>query len=236
MPQEVSHLFQLGIDLEDVAAKALRDGLASILPFRAMCRVYGAFLAEGCEVFARSIVALWSHRRGLLRTSPGPEFAQSLLLPPRTGSGVLEVPYAPDGRDLSRATTMDLAHMGGESCSRYGGLLLGVEDLANMASAIKIPASLQNVKVKDAVLPTCLADSSVMMEGRLCCRPRLSGDPSSLVWDALWPYMWQWLPQLERTLEPLLTFSSKRDGYNLTALLCQCEKAQSGTPMFLVVR
>ena len=30
-----------------------QDGLASQLPFRVLCRVYGSFLAEGAEVFAR---------------------------------------------------------------------------------------------------------------------------------------------------------------------------------------
>merc|ERR1719433_837368 len=49
---------QAGVDVSAVLVFLLEDGLASVLPFRALCRVYGAFLAEGSEVILRYALAL----------------------------------------------------------------------------------------------------------------------------------------------------------------------------------
>jgi len=43
----IVHLEELGLDVPALLIRLLQDGLAAALPFRALCRVYGAFLFEG---------------------------------------------------------------------------------------------------------------------------------------------------------------------------------------------
>ena len=58
IPEVLSHLESLGVNLEEAATRLLQDGLASKLPFRTLCRLVGAFLGEGSEVIFRFGMAL----------------------------------------------------------------------------------------------------------------------------------------------------------------------------------
>jgi len=57
-PVAMAHLEQLGVNLEDMAARILEDGLASKLPLRHFCRVVGCLLAGGSESILRYGIAL----------------------------------------------------------------------------------------------------------------------------------------------------------------------------------
>eukprot|EP00929_Paragymnodinium_shiwhaense_P084033 TRINITY_DN44917_c0_g1_i2.p1 TRINITY_DN44917_c0_g1~~TRINITY_DN44917_c0_g1_i2.p1 ORF type:complete len:665 (-),score=87.20 TRINITY_DN44917_c0_g1_i2:60-2054(-) len=212
MPAEVAHLHELGIDLLDVAAHYLLDGLASLLPFRALCRVYGVFLAQGCEVFVRQLVALWVHRRDFLMKCTSLEVARELLMPPDK-SAILHQARGKGGR-------------------------LGIDDLARLALELRIPPSLARVQTEDA--PRCLQDTlrPSLEEGDLLfCRPRLHDKTSRFIWDALWPYLWLWLPPIFRVRDPKLFYASYTDGYSLSALLDACTlHAPEDMPMLLALQ
>lgn len=54
----IDHLEELGFDLHALGVELMQDGLATRLPFRALCRVVGSFLREGSEVIMRYALAL----------------------------------------------------------------------------------------------------------------------------------------------------------------------------------
>lgn len=61
VPDLLVHLEKAGLDLPTLALHMLPDGLARLLPLRALCRVYGAVLAEGSLVILHYALALLKH-------------------------------------------------------------------------------------------------------------------------------------------------------------------------------
>eukprot|EP00928_Gymnodinium_smaydae_P063147 TRINITY_DN46819_c0_g1_i1.p1 TRINITY_DN46819_c0_g1~~TRINITY_DN46819_c0_g1_i1.p1 ORF type:complete len:629 (+),score=50.79 TRINITY_DN46819_c0_g1_i1:112-1998(+) len=221
MPAEVDHLRALDMDLEEIVLLSLQDGLAWRLPFRAVCRMYGVFLAKGSEVFVQHLVALWLHMRRELGEAPSREVATTLLLRGPAASGVIEEPRTPHAHS-ERADGL-------RSADTKCRAIMGVTDLSRRACRIRVPSALG--QIKSEVLGTRKMPCEMPF-----CRPRLNdADASQIIWDGLWAYLWQWLPPLCRTHDPCLIFSPHRHGYSLCGLLERCSSIASGSPMFLIL-
>jgi len=246
MPDACKHLRSLGVDLEDVTMRALSDGLASQLPFRAVCRAYGAFLAEGMEVFVRWLVVLWRRRRKRLLACVDREDAVRVLLPPWRDSEVVETvrrrrrrSYSAVGElvhrapcfsaEASPAATASLATPGTGGPIDYS---VSIDDLARYALELRLPKT----SAKWGRQPSMCSFADFHCDAaRVFCRPRLHGTPSRIVWDELWPYLWAWLPRRCRIRDPVLCFAAHSGGYSLSALMMACAKAPEDAPMLLAV-
>ncbi|CAJ1363755.1 unnamed protein product [Effrenium voratum] len=82
VPEVFAHLEGLGINLEEAALRFLQDGLANKLPFRALCRLVGAFLGEGWEVILRFGLALMKQKENSFLACQSVEEAFQVLESP----------------------------------------------------------------------------------------------------------------------------------------------------------
>jgi len=243
-PELHEHLLGLGVALEEVAERCLSRGLMQVLPFRAVCRAFGAFLAEGSEVFASLLVALWRHQCcGLLACGTAAE-AERLLVPPSEEMIVQE-------RARQRGTSLDEgagsptsfaingAALGIDDLVDAGnGAALGIDDLVRFALGVELPTGSSGAETLGGATPKSIEmqEYSKDDESRVFCRPRLNGEPSRIVWDELWPYLWQWLPPLFRIRDPVVAFSAHRDGFALSTLMRRCDMAAPDVPMLLAAQ
>lgn len=244
MPMVDDRMGCLGVDLEDVALRALNNGLLSRLPFRAVCRAYGAFLGEGTEVFVRILLAHWEQQQPRLELARSKAAAEALLLPSLQEANVAEVPR--------RVTSPNSKEDSQEEGSPSHGLGLGVDDLVRGALRIQIPKTLAGFvsderkddeededEMEQYLSPKTRArrKSTADEQAVVFCRPRLRTDTNSnIIWDELWSYLWQWLPPLCRIRDPVLTFAAHRDGYTMSTLLAKCHKSAEDVPMLLAAQ
>eukprot|EP00929_Paragymnodinium_shiwhaense_P041730 TRINITY_DN21673_c0_g1_i1.p1 TRINITY_DN21673_c0_g1~~TRINITY_DN21673_c0_g1_i1.p1 ORF type:complete len:657 (+),score=121.86 TRINITY_DN21673_c0_g1_i1:61-2031(+) len=216
---EMQRLKEMGVDLHEVAVRGLEQSLAWQLPFRALCRAYGSFISEGVEVFARYLVALWINRQRKLWDAHDKEAAEGLLLPSPRLCGVAEVPRQAKVTKTPRNTAMCVDRLAHEA--------LGLHVEQDVLRALRTGPLTGRLRV-----------DSTSEEHVVFCRPRLSEECSSqLVWDTLWPYLWQKIPARWRHYDPSLVYRASRDGYSLRSMIAQCQEDINGeSPILLLMR
>jgi len=74
-----AHLEHIGVDVDALALRLLRDGLAHTLPFRAFCRLVGSVLAEGSDVILRYGIAVLKLQQPALLACKTAAEAEQLL-------------------------------------------------------------------------------------------------------------------------------------------------------------
>ncbi|CRG94876.1 rab GTPase activator, putative [Plasmodium gallinaceum] len=107
---------------------------------------------------------------------------------------------------------------------------LNINDLTEIAYKFKLKSKEKYLKFSTK----CPSPYLMNVKIKTFYRPRLN-DNSRLINSFHWENIWEKIPSNIRSLDPFLTFCSKKDGYNLQMLLEKTEKNKK-KPMILILK
>ncbi|KAI4836617.1 rab GTPase activator [Plasmodium brasilianum] len=106
---------------------------------------------------------------------------------------------------------------------------LNINELTQIAYRFKLKSKEKHMKFSTK----CPSPYLMNVKIKTFYRPRLN-DNSRLISSFHWENIWERIPSNNRSLDPILTFCTKKDGYNLQILLEKTEKNKK-KPMILIL-